>query len=93
MSAPVRHTCPNIDKALKHIKQAWIEIKDAIDDKQIQNSIECELDMAADILEDLRKDNDSLRTWGKEQEEEIKNLNDYVSELETRLEESEQSTE
>lgn len=93
MSAPVRHTCPNIDKALKCIKQAWAEIKDAIDEKQTLNSIECELDMAADILEDLRNDNGSLRLWGHELEDEIKGLNDYVAELETRLEDAKQSTE
>lgn len=68
MGAPVKHTCPNIDKAIKHLKNAYIEIKDAIEDKQTVNSISFELDTVEEILEDVRSANHALREWGYELE-------------------------
>lgn len=85
MSAPVKHTCPDIDKALKHLKNAWSEIKDLVEDKQSRNSIEYELDYVGDILEQLREDNDSLRTWGKEMEEEKESLESLVDDMQVEI--------
>jgi len=84
MAAPVRHTCPDIDKAIDKIKSVYriikyaskleevTELKDTIDE------IESELWNFDDILEDLRSDNSKLRDWGHE-------LEGRVEDLETEL--------
>lgn len=93
MSAPVKNTCPDIDKIIKLIKSA-IKVaeygmkncdrqSDEYDNyKDIINNIEdCE-----GLLESLRSDNEALRSWGKEQEEEVENAANYINDLETEIE-------
>lgn len=89
MSAPIKHTCPDIDKALKHIKNAWSEIKDSVEDRKTKDSIEWELDMVGDILEELRSSNDTLRSWGCDLEKTITELEDQVYDFECQLKEKE----
>lgn len=91
MSAPVRHTCPDIDKVIDGIKQA---MNDASNGKVIteKNSDEwLHFDGIIDslygleyVLEDLRKSNDSLRGWGHDLEKEISSLERELEKMETR---------
>ena len=87
MSAPVKHTCPDIDRAIKHLKTALLEIKDAIEDRQTFNSIESEIDSAIGYFEDLRKSNDELRAWGEDLDKDLNNAADEIYTLEQKVEE------
>lgn len=77
-SAPVRHTCPDIDKCIKWINEAQKSIYWAIN--QIE-SIETDADVSSiidelasaanqidfeGVLEQLRNSNSELRDWGTE---------------------------
>lgn len=87
MSAPVRHTCPDIDKAIKQIITARIGLKDALEcedtiDKDY--AIKCaddELYGLGDMLEDLRSSNDALRSWGHDLEKQIEELESQINDL------------
>lgn len=83
MKAPVGHTCPDIDKAIKIIQSAQKLFnqldKQGIDDCYYESSC---LDDAIDLLEDLRKSNDALRSWGYGLDEELDKAWDRISELE-----------
>lgn len=94
MSAPVRHTCPAIDKTIAAIKSAMKSAADGM--KYVSKGddaydcfwqIEYDLDGEEVRLEDLRSDNDELRKWGHELEQEINSLSNYVEELEKKLSE------
>lgn len=81
MGAPVKHTCPDIDHALKLVHEAH-EAASALE----------ELLGYTGMLEKLRNANDALRQWGYEQEEivgerddEITRLNERIAELEQQL--------
>lgn len=88
MPSPVKHTCPDIDKAIKGIKTA---LKTAIDGKkestkgddayQCFDIIEDELWDMPRQLEALRSDNDHLRKWGHECEELITELEEELSKI------------
>jgi len=85
MSAPIGHTCPDIDEAIAIIERAENAASD------LSN-----LTGRSGILENLRSANDALRKWGYEQEElveerdsEIESLNERIAELEAKLAELE----
>lgn len=92
MAAPVRNTCPDIDKCIKFINEAiktaeyGMKANDRHSDnwdlfKEVINSIEdCD-----SILESLRSDNESLRLWGQEQEDKVENCATYINELEEKI--------
>lgn len=92
MAAPVKHTCPDIDKCIKIINEAiktaeyGMKENDRKSDNwnlftEIINSIEdCE-----GILEQLRSDNDELRAWGTEQEDNVESCGTYINELEEKI--------
>lgn len=86
MSAPIKNTCPDIDKAIRCLKVAMDEIRDAIEDRRTVRSIEMEIDSAIGYFEDLRSANDALRNWGKEMEDEVENSANYINELENKIE-------
>ena len=86
MSAPVENTCPDIDRAIEHLKAALSEIKDVIEDKQTFNSIEYEIDAAIDYFEDLRSSNDKLRSWGQDLEDELQSAGEEINSLEQKIE-------
>lgn len=88
MPAPVKNTCPDIDKAIKCLKTAMKEVAEAIEDKQIIRSIEIEIDNAIGYFEQLRNDNDSLRSWGNELNDEVESSANYINELENKIEQS-----
>lgn len=85
MGAPVKNTCPDIDRAIKHLKTAIGEAKGLIEDKKDFQSIEWEIDNAIGYFEELRKANDALRQWGEGLESELHEAGDIISDLEDKL--------
>lgn len=59
MSAPIGNTCPDIDKAIRHLRSS----ADTEGESQIAS-------MAIDYLEELRSSNSTLREWGEALEKE-----------------------
>lgn len=89
MPAPVKHTCPDIDKAIKKVAAA-LKIASAgrkshdkgTDDYDNYDAIEdCLMYLEGD-LEDLRSANDALRTWGTDMEKERDNFESNLYDLE-----------
>lgn len=95
MSAPIGNTCPNIDKAIRRLDPLIKQINkmksyDYENAKYMQDFLsDCayEMDSVIGALEDLRKDNDTLRSWGREMEKEAETLQVRVNELEEQLNE------
>lgn len=94
MGAPVKHTCPDIDKAIKWIDSAMQMAKDGrkvfpeADD--LFHDIYNELDGCEGKLEELRRANDTLRNWGYELEKELKEKEEAIYTLEGEVEELQQ---
>lgn len=91
MSAPVKITCPDIDKVINHIMGA---IKTAIKGrKELPEADDYFYDILYDLegldekLEDLRNDNSQLRNWGDGLEEELHAAAQQIADLENQLEE------
>lgn len=96
MSAPVKNTCPDIDKVVDAIASAYSMARDAriafsketeVDASGIFNDIENELYGLTRTLEDLRTDNGSLRDWGHELDKELEEAANQIADLETEKEE------
>lgn len=94
MGAPVKHTCPDIDKVIKWIVSAMQVAKDGrktfpeADD--LFQDIYDELDGCEGKLEELRRANDTLRNWGYELEKELKEKEERIYTLESEVEELQQ---
>lgn len=95
MSAPVKQTCPDINRVIKWVKSAMSEAKagmdydEATDDiKYSFNEIISQLEGVEDMLEDLRSANSSLRDWGDDCEAEIEQLKEEIADLENKFEET-----
>lgn len=95
MSAPVRHTCPDIDKVIKCIKQAQKAADNGKDKSQsdtdeygLFDEILDNLYRLEDRLEELRSSNDELRSWGEDLEKDLRLSEDKIYELEVELETS-----
>jgi predicted nuclease with TOPRIM domain len=90
MAAPIKNTCPDIDKLLKRIKNLRGDLKqipeEEADIRWLFDNIDSELYTIAGEMEDLRSSNETLREWGKEMEEEAESLQVQLSELEEKLE-------
>jgi archaellum component FlaC len=79
MAAPVKHTCPDIDKVIKSINDL-LEIAKKWEDESYYNEVEYYLYDIPDKLEKLRDSNSSLRDWGEEIEKELIELsNSYAA--------------
>jgi thiamine kinase-like enzyme len=85
MSAPIKYTCPDIDKYIKWIKMALTKPRDLqkLNERDLFDAAEQmanELESCIDYLEDLRKSNGALRDWGEELEKRVEELeNEIVS--------------
>ena len=100
MAVPVKHTCPDIDKVIRQLKDIQAEAKDGMhehergsDDHHRYKDIEWFIDSIVDQLEDLRKSNSMLKDWGETLEAEKSDLEGKIYELEQRLEETKLSYE
>lgn len=91
MSAPVKHTCPDIDKMIKRAKEGlksleWALKLEYLDD--IKSAIRDAINEVEDIegmAEDLRSSNDSLREWGKDCEKTIDELEAKIWDFENEV--------
>jgi predicted nucleic acid-binding Zn-ribbon protein len=68
-NAPVPHTCPKIDQVISFLEKIdW----DLSDDDEKDLSIECK--EMVEVMEEIRKVNDSLRSWGNELHDDLEKL-------------------
>lgn len=93
MSAPVKHTCPDIDRAIKQVNSAIKSAYDGqkrhekrTDDWYDYHEIVSDLEGLEGALEDLRSANTFLREWGEGLTDELESSANYINELETKLE-------
>lgn len=100
MSAPIPHTCPLIDGAIRKLQEAEKkseEIKDYFDElspNYIKESLSNVIDILSSLyvngnsdLEGIRDANSELRKWGESQEERADDAEYEVRELESKLKE------
>lgn len=92
MSAPVKHTCPDIDKVIKMVKSIQDVAKDGMkahdknsDDYERYKDVEWDTDSIIDKLEELRNSNSRLRDWGETLETEKIELEDQIFHLEEEV--------
>ena len=72
-NAPVGHTCPKIDQVIGFLQKIdW----DLNDENEKDLSIECK--EMIEVMEEIRKAYDTLRTWGNE---EYNSKNEYEQEI------------
>lgn len=90
MSAPVRHTCPDIDNVIKEIRVAIKAAKDgqrlpdiSEDAHRYFDDVETALWGLEEKMEDLRNDNSQLRHWAHSLEEVQKDFEKMIEKLET----------
>ena len=82
MSAPVKHTCPKIDEAIRGVRNAILYCQQSKDIECVEELRSCcwniysEIGDIEYILECLRSDNDALRNWGTELEKKIEEIID-----------------
>lgn len=78
MPAPVKNTCPDIDKVIRYIDDAMKIAHNGREEfpeaKNYFRDIYNALDGVEDMLDDLRKDNAALREWGDDLEKELGEL-------------------
>lgn len=94
MAAPVKHTCPDIDKCIKNIRFAIKIAKQGAGKVDLENDSHLDdyfsdiinyIEDAESILENLRKANDALREWGEDLQSEVENMAYKLSEIENKL--------
>ena len=98
MSAPIGHTCPDIDKIIKSIGVAIQDLRSAQEEIRRENYTDADSyidSVIRDIedysmikfnpLEDLRSSNSELREWGDGLESDIKSMQNYIDELESKI--------
>lgn len=88
MSAPISHTCPEIDRQQRINNQLVREIQDVIKCYQsysindlisIFESAKDRLEEIDSFLEEMRESNDELRKWGTEMEDKVAELQEEMS--------------
>lgn len=90
MAAPVKHTCPDIDKYIKWIKQCICKDRDLknmneqdlLETAQAMNS---QLEECIGYLEQLRSSNGELRDWGEGLDNELEEAANKIYEFENNL--------
>jgi predicted nuclease with TOPRIM domain len=92
MSAPVKYTCPDIDRIIKDINDL-LKIANKWEDESHYGEAEYYLYDIPDKLEELRHSNSSLRDWGedleKELDEKVKEISDLDNTVSTLTDEVE----
>lgn len=83
---PIKHTCPDIDKYIRRIKNVLIserEIRGCEIDDLMSYAVDManELESCIDYLEELRSSNDTLRQWGIEEAEKVDEIRAKVDDL------------
>lgn len=83
---PIKHTCPDIDKYIRRIKNCLVserELRDMEIDDILINAIDManELESCIDYLEELRSSNDTLRHWGIEEAEKVDEIRTKIDDL------------
>ena len=83
---PIKHTCPEIDRYIRWIKQAIVKERDLknMEERDLfesASSMSSELQECIGYLESLRQSNDTLRKWAIEEAERVDELE---KELETQ---------
>lgn len=93
MAAPVKNTCPDIDRVIKKVSSAYKTAHTArcrsekgTDEYDYFDSIEDDLMYVEGELEDLRSDNSSLREWGNDLEDQLQVAAEKIDELERKIE-------
>jgi predicted nuclease with TOPRIM domain len=91
MAAPVKITCPDIDKYIRWIKLVMVKERDLanMNEKDLfdtASAMNSELQECIGYLEDLRSSNSALRDWGEGLDEELEAAAAQISELEDKLE-------
>lgn len=89
-AAPVGHTCPDIDKAIKFIRGAMdyldgLKFENRADERERDGHV-VDLDKAIDLLEELRESNATLRDWGADGDQLVEELTATVDDLEEQVE-------
>lgn len=86
MSAPVKFTCPNINQVISDITEIYdgLDFTEEATVEDLQEVIKeastklytftDKIQICYNPLEDLRSDNEKLRDWGSEQEEQVEEL-------------------
>lgn len=93
MSAPVKYTCPDIDKIIADITEVVKEVQYTDNDER--EALEAKLNFVDNLdkytgrwynpLEELRASNSGLREWGEEQEVRADDLEADVKRLECEV--------
>jgi chromosome segregation ATPase len=107
--APVGHTCPDINRYIRDVRSLQNNLGGLYgsENESDFHNLMKDCDDIEDHFESIRRDNDSLRTWGYEEaeradkaeerankaEEEVEELNSYIRELEARIKELEDELE
>jgi predicted nuclease with TOPRIM domain len=90
MAAPVKHTCPDIDKYIKYIKMCICkerDIKNMTEEelKDTCSAMNSQLEECIDYLEQLRSSNHQLREWGDGLDEALDIAESRIDQLENNL--------
>lgn len=85
--APIKHTCPDINKVIKWLNAAideannGLKIEDIDDIKATFKEILYHLDGIESLVEDLRDSNSELRDWGNDLYERNQELEQQLEDL------------
>lgn len=87
MAAPVKHTCPDIDKYIKWIKMCICKERDIknMTEEELKDTcctMNSQLEECIDYLEQLRSSNGELRDWGEGLDKELEDAANRIYDLE-----------
>lgn len=85
-TAPIKHTCPEIDRYIKFIKQAIYKDSQlrSLNESElfkVASDMSTELEACIDYLESMRESNKILRDWGEELYEKVDELEEEIKAL------------
>lgn len=83
---PIQHTCPDIDRHIKYIQQSIVKVRDLknMNQQELYSAaadMSTELESCIDYLENLRRSNHELRSWGIEEAERVDELESQLVEI------------